>query len=97
MGEINTMTANKKMWIGKTPRQWLVETAVLRGNVKRMTARDALLHTLEEMGECPAGSPGELSFCYWLGLSTDAQVRVRRDVRRKLLADDRLMGQHFER
>lgn len=97
MGEIDTMKANKKMWVGKTPRQWLVEGAALEGSLEGFTANDAVNVALEKMSDCPPSTPGALVLQYWNACSTSAQIRIIREVRRKLRYADYLMGRRLER
>jgi len=96
MADITIMRA-KKLWIGKTARQWLVDLAVLLGNVRGITAEDSIGVALENSEHDESGSPNREAYDLWENCSIDQARRIVADVRRALKHSDRQAGRNIKR
>lgn len=88
---------NNKLWTGKTAREELICTVANYAAVSDWTIADSLEFAFQNLKYASRGSITSEIWSYWSNLSAIGQSRVYSYIKKKVLAEDRLMGRRIER
>lgn len=88
---------SKKLWTGKTAREELIGFVSNKAFVSGWPVVNAFNNAFDGAEYSPAGSITAEIWSYWNNLSAIGQSRLFNQIKKKVLADDRLMGRRLER
>lgn len=90
-------TMSKKLWTGKTAREEFISIVSNYAAFSSMTVADSLEFAFENLEYASRGSITCEMWNYWNKMSAIGQSRLFNHIKKKVLADDRLMGRRIER
>lgn len=88
---------SNKLWTGKTAREELICAVANYAAVSNWTVSDSLEFAFQNLQYASRGSITSEIWSYWNNLSAMGQSRLFNQIKKKVLADDRLMGRRIER